>query len=152
MQLFRLTLREYAAPLSGKGAALWGARWNSAGIELIYTAANRSLAMAEVLVHMTFGTVPTDYVMVTINVPDDVSVDVLEKKTLPADWSRFPYTAPTQALGDKFVADGKSCILQVPSVVTAGEFNFLINPHHAEFSRVKIVAIEDFRFDKRLVR
>ena len=43
-----LAREKFAGSLSGKGAAISGARWNSVGIEMIYTAANRSLAMAEV--------------------------------------------------------------------------------------------------------
>ena len=151
MNVFRLTLREYSVPLSGQGAALRGARWNSTGIELIYTAANRSLAMAEFLVHMAYGTVPKNYVMVTIDVPDQISVEMLAKDRLPPDWSNFPYAASTQLLGDKFVADNRNCIFQVPSVITAGEVNLLINPRHPHFRKIKIVEIEDFRFDERLV-
>ena len=46
MEVFRLTRTKFYTSLSGKGAAEKGARWNSIGLELIYTAANRSLAMA----------------------------------------------------------------------------------------------------------
>ena len=53
MEVFRLTRSKFSNILSGKGAAEKGARWNSMGMELIYTAANRSLAMAEVAVHFT---------------------------------------------------------------------------------------------------
>ena len=66
MQAFRLSREKFASPLSGKGAAIKGARWNSIGVELIYTASNRSLAMAEVAVHFTLATIPDDYMMVTI--------------------------------------------------------------------------------------
>jgi len=152
MNVFRLTLRQFATPLSGKGSAAYGARWNSAGVELIYTAANRSLAMAEVLVHMAYETTPLDYVMVTIGVPVHFSIAVLGKNRLPPDWSEFPYNTSTPIIGDKFVADNRHCMLRVPSVVVAGDANLLINPHHPDFRKVKIVEIEDFRFDKRLVK
>lgn len=52
MQVFRLSRKKYADVLSGQGAAIRGARWNSKGTEVIYTAENRSLAMAEVLIHL----------------------------------------------------------------------------------------------------
>ena len=38
------------------------------GIELVYTATNRSLAMSEVAVRLTMATLPDDYVMLTIHV------------------------------------------------------------------------------------
>ena len=71
MEVYRLSRESFALPLSGKGAALKGARWNSPGVELIYSAANRSLAMAEIAVHFTLATLPSDYVMLTIFIPDD---------------------------------------------------------------------------------
>jgi RES domain-containing protein len=55
MKVFRLSREKYATPLSGEGAAKYGTRWNPIGISLIYTAQNRSLAMAEVAVHLTLA-------------------------------------------------------------------------------------------------
>jgi RES domain-containing protein len=74
MEVYRLSREKFAGTLSGKGAATKGARWNSVGVELIYTAANRSLAMAEVAVHFTLATLPDDYVMVTIFIPGSISL------------------------------------------------------------------------------
>ena len=56
MEVYRLTRQKFASRLSGKGAAIKGARWNSPGVEIVYTAVNRSLAMAEVAVHFTLAT------------------------------------------------------------------------------------------------
>jgi RES domain-containing protein len=152
MEAFRLSREKYAAPLSGKGAAIKGARWNSIGVELIYTASNRSLAMAEVAVHLTLATIPSDYVMLTIHLPDDVSIQKLTAKDLPTRWNVFPHQTSTQAVGDKFTSDNKYCVLQVPSVVTQGDYNLLINPHHSEFSKIKIIEIEKFPFDERIFK
>ena len=152
MELFRLSRAAFATPLSGKGAALKGARWNSPGVEMIYTAANRSLAMAEVAVHLTWATLPSDYVMITIVVPDDVSIQKITPRNLPPGWNSFPYVRATQLIGDQFIAAGKHAILQVPSSVTSGDFNLLINPWHREFSRIKIQSIEPFPFDQRLFK
>lgn len=137
-------------PLSGKGAALKGARLNSVGVELIYTAANRSLAMAEVAVHLTLATLPPDYVMMTIRLSDDISIRKLSEKELPPNWSAFPYLASLQTVGDKFVSESKYCVLQVPSAVTKGDFNFLINPRHADFKRIKVIGTEPFPIDTRI--
>lgn len=152
MEVFRLSREKYARPLSGKGAAIKGARWNSAGVELIYTAANRSLAMAEVAVHLTLGTIPRDFVMATIHLPDNISIQKLAESDLSRDWNAFPHPVSTQAIGDKFVADNRYCVLQIPSVVTRGDHNLLINPHHPEFAKIKISAIENFPFDRRIFK
>src|SRR6188768_733795 len=147
MEVFRLSREKFADALSGKGAAIKGARWNSIGVEMIYTAGNRSLAMAEVAVHFTLATLPADYVMTTILIPDEVSIQKLNIKTLPNDWNAFPHSSSTQSIGDKFITEGKYCVLKIPSVVTQGDFNLLINPNHTEMSKIKIIAIEKFPFD-----
>lgn len=152
MEAFRLSREKYAAPLSGKGAAMKGARWNSVGVEMIYAASNRSLAMAEVAVHLTLATIPSDYVMLTIYLPDDISIQKLTTTDLPTDWNAFPHPVSTQVIGDKFIADNKYCVLQIPSVVTPGDYNLLINPYHSEFPKIKIIAIENFPFDKRIFK
>lgn len=152
MEAFRLSRRKYAVPLSGKGAALKGARWNSIGVELIYTATNRSLAMAEVAVNLTLATLPADLVMVGIHLPDNISLQKLTVKDLPTDWNAFPHPASTQVIGDKFVAANRHCVLQIPSVVTQGDYNLLINPNHAEFNEIKVIEVAKFPFDKRIFK
>ncbi len=83
MEVYRLSREKFASPLSGKGAAIKGARWSSVGVEIVYTAFNRSLAMAEIAVHFTFATLPDDYMMITIFIPDDVSSKKLAITDLP---------------------------------------------------------------------
>ena len=152
MEAYRLSREKFAASLSGKGAALKGARWNSIGVEIIYTASNRSLAMAEVAVHFTLATLPGDYMMISIFIPDDISLQKLNISDLPLDWNIFPHPSPTQAIGDQFIADNKFCILQIPSAVTHGDYNMLINPNHPDFKRIKIIDTTKFPFDKRIFK
>jgi RES domain-containing protein len=152
MEVFRLVRGKFAEPLSGKGAAIRGARWNSIGVELIYTALNRSLAMAEVAVHFSLATLPDDYTMMTINVPDDVSIKTLSKIDLPKDWNLFPHPSSTQKIGDQFVLENEYCVLKIPSVVTQGDYNVLINPNHPDYKRLSIVEIVQFPFDKRIFK
>jgi len=150
MEVFRLTREKYSGSLSGKGAALKGARWNSTGVELIYTASNRSLAMAEVAVHFTLATLPADYVMVIIHIPDNIKIKDISIKDLPPGWKDFPYPSTTQKFGDNFVSENKYCILKIPSVVTQGDFNLLLNTNHKDFSKIKIAKIEKFPFAQRI--
>jgi RES domain-containing protein len=152
MLVYRLARRKYAEPLSGKGAAIKGARWNSVGVELIYTAQNRSLAMAEVAVHFTLATLPDDYVMITIHIPDEVEIKKIKEADLPPDWQVFPHPISTQKTGDNFVLENKYGVLMIPSVVTKGDYNILINPGHKDFSQITITQIEDFPFDKRIFK
>jgi RES domain-containing protein len=90
--------------------------------------------------------------MLTIYIPDDISIYQIQEKNLPTDWNKFPPSISTQAFGDNFVKDNKYCILKVPSTVTKGDFNLLINPKHDKFSEIKIINTEDFIFDNRLFK
>jgi len=152
MIVFRLGREKHGTSLSGIGAAKNGARWNPIGIELIYTANNRSLAMAEVAVHLTLATLPDDYMMITIDIPDDIKIKHLTEADLPIDWQEFPHPSTTQKIGRDFVNENECCVLMIPSVVTRGDYNLLINPHHKEFSKITITSVEKFPFDKRIFK
>lgn len=152
MEVFRLSREKFAETLSGIGAALKGGRWNSPGIEMIYTAQNRSLAMAEVAVHFTFATLPDDYKMITILIPDDLLVLKIFESSLPTDWRNFPHPVSTQIIGNSFIEKRKAPILKVPSAITKGDFNFLINPYHEDFKKIQVQHIESFPFDQRMAK
>lgn len=150
MRVFRLSKRKYANSLSGKGAALSGNRWNSKGTEIIYTAESRALAMAEVAVHLTLATLPSDYVMMEIEIPKAINIRELDRKNLCFNWNVHPPSVLTQRIGDEFIADMYTCVLKVPSAVVQGDFNYLLNPHHSDFKNIKITNVSDFPFDKRI--
>jgi len=150
MEVYRLSRAKYAQLLTGEGAAIKGARWNSIGVELIYTATNRSLAMAEVAVHFTLATLPDDYMMVCIHIPDDIAIQEVAVSDLPDDWKEFPHPRSTQKIGDEFVVENRYAALRIPSVVTQGDFNLLINPKHQDFKRICITQVLKFPFDNRI--
>jgi RES domain-containing protein len=152
MEVFRLVQSEFVGKLTGQGAALKGGRWNSVGVEMIYTAGNRSLAMAEVAVHFSWGTLPSNFRMMTIEIPSSVSILSLPPNELPEGWNIFPSSVNTRHFGDQFILENRVAVLKVPSVVTPGDFNYLINPFHKDMSKIRIVSVEDFLFDKRLFR
>jgi RES domain-containing protein len=149
MLAFRLVRKKYANPLSDEGASRSGNRWNSKGTALIYCADSRALAMAEVAVHLSLGLLPKDYEMVELEIPDEVSLRSLAPANLPVGWNNFPHLIPTQRIGDEFVAAAESCVLQVPSAVVPGDFNYLLNPAHPDFERIQIKSRVDFPFDSR---
>lgn len=150
MRAFRLVRKKYANPLSGEGASRSGNRWNSKGTALIYCADSRALAMAEVAVHLSLGLLPRDYEMVELEIPVDVSLNQLASANLPVGWNSFPHLLQTQRIGDQFVAASESCVLQVPSAVVPGDFNFLLNPAHPDFDAIQLISRVDFPFDPRI--
>ena len=152
MEGFRLARKKYAIELSGKGASIAGARWNSKGTEIIYCAQSRALAMAGVAVHLSLATLPSDFVMLTIDIPDDIAMEEINVADLKSNWNIFPSDFSTPLLGDDFVRRNAACILKVPSAVVKGDCNFLINPHHPDFKKIKIIEQSDFPFDKRIFK
>lgn len=108
--------------------------------------------MAEVAVHFTLATLPGDYFMMAVFIPDDISLKIVNLKDLSKDWNTFPHPVSTQKIGDEFVSENEYCVLQVPSAVTKGDYNLLINPFHTDFKKIKIISTEKFPFDKRIFK
>jgi RES domain-containing protein len=150
MIVFRLAKSKFCKDLSGRGAETAGGRWNSKGTVMVYTGMSRALCTTEIAVHTPLGNIPSDYNLISIEFPDNSSILKLENPKLPKDWKSFPHPNSTQLLGDKFVADAKFLIMQVPSVIVQGEYNYLLNPNHKDFKKVKIIKVEPFVFDERL--
>lgn len=150
MIVYRLVRSKYKDILSGAGASKFGARWNSRGTEIIYTAKNRALAMSELLVHLDMKEIPLDYYMLSISVPDKTSMLSVNENDIKESWNlNFEYRAVTRQIGDDFISEKKCCLLQVPSAVVKGDFNILINPFHREFKKIKITESLKFPFDRR---
>jgi RES domain-containing protein len=70
---------------------------------------------------------------------------------LPPDWQSEPPPPSTKALGDAWVQELRSAVLQLPSVIIPGESNYLLNPAHPDFKRISIANPEPFAFDPRLL-
>lgn len=152
MIVYRLSKSLFSNNLTGKGAEKTGGRWNSKGTALLYTGESRALCTAEAAVHIPLGSIPEDYVMISIEIPDGLPVEEILKENLEMGWNSFPHSHTTQKLGDEFVSRNQALVLKVPSAVVQGDYNYLLNPAHSDFNRVKVVEIVPFSFDQRLFR
>ena len=149
MIVFRLSKGKYHRDLSGKGAEMYGGRWNSKGTALLYTSQSRALAFAEISMHIPLGIVPKDYFLINIQIPDSANILELTEADMPADWRSNPHSDSTQRIGDGFATALQYLVLRVPSAVVPGDFNFLINPSHPAMKEVTIADVEPFEFDSR---
>ena len=150
MIVFRLSKSMYANDLSGRGAEKAGGRWNSKGTAMVYTSESRALCTTEIAVHTPLGILPLDYVIIAIEIPKAMAIEELEIDVLPEDWKSLPHSHSTQEIGDSFVITEKFAVLRVPSAVVQGEYNYLLNPSHKDFKKIKVKLIEPFDFDERL--
>jgi RES domain-containing protein len=150
MEVFRLSSAKYSTDLSGTGAKLHGGRWNQKGDAVLYTAGSRALALVEVLVHLTNAFLPLNYQIITIYIPDE-SITEIPLKMLPKDWNNLEPSESTKNISSNWLLENQYLSLKVPSVVVEGEFNYLINPLHEDFLKVKVLKIAPFNFDERLI-
>jgi len=152
MIVFRLSRRKFSDHLSGTGASMYGARWNPKGLEMVYTSESRALALAQIAVHLSVAMVPADYLMVSVDIPEQLTIYKPEMDLLPSGWDEFPYNEITQLFRREFLLLKEACVMKVPSAVVKGDNNYLINPWHPDFNRIRIVDTFDFIIDRRLFR
>ncbi|CAF2092341.1 unnamed protein product [Rotaria magnacalcarata] len=152
MILYRLANRAFADDLSGEGARLYGGRGNQKGQAKLYTAQSRSLATVELLVHLPMAFVPPSLMMITLDVPENASIETVELSGLPKNWQSYPAPAALAQIGGAWLTNNQSLLLQVPSAVVAGDCNYLINPRHALAAQIKITETKAFILDPRLIK
>lgn len=151
MRVYRVFERKHVAlAFTGEGAQRFGGRWNSPGVAVVYAASNFALALLEIMVNARRGRIPPDMAFCAVDVPDDVVIGAVQESALPKGWHGSPVPPETQAIGDAFVRDGKTVGLWVPSAVSRIEQNMILNPNHADFSRLIIGTIQDVPVDERL--
>jgi RES domain-containing protein len=135
---------------TGEGARIYGGRWNSRGTAVIYVSEHESLAALELIVHLT--PIPPDERYLSFRLEwDDKLIERFPIKNLPPHWNVEPSDFQTMQIGDEWVREGKSVALAVPSVLSASEMNFLLNPRHSDFKKIKISKPVEYRFDARLL-
>ena len=148
MIVSRISNELYKEDISGNGAAINGSRWNSKGTQLLYTGEYISLVILESLVHLRTIDIPEKQYLLQIELPD-VDFSEIKLAKIKDNWQQ--HLAYTQWMGDQFVSANQSLILKVPSAIVPQEHNFLVNPLHAEFKKVKVVKTELLQLDKRLL-
>jgi len=148
MEMFRLAHADYP-DLSGVGGLYGPGRWHEKGVLACYTASARALAVLERMVHESLEDMP-NLVMMTLWVPDDVSIERYASHQLPEGWDAIPDSGAARSLGQDFFLRGTSLLMQVPSAIIAEEYNFIINPQHKDAAKIKIVEERDYFYDVRL--
>jgi RES domain-containing protein len=139
------------AAFTGEGSRRWPGRWNSRGVPVVYTAESRSLAILETLVN--FEGADRRHLPRCVLIEARFAarlVETVEPAALPAGWDAYPATPATREFGDRWVAERRSAVLRVPSAVTRGEVNYLLNPQHRDFERIEIQPPEPVQWDPRL--
>ena len=134
--------------LDGVAGLLVSARWHTKGHSVVYCTLNPATALLETLVHMEIDAEdrPERFHVLKIEGPDSLSLEKIDVDSLARakDWNA------TQAIGDRWLSERRSLLLQVPSALVPETWNVLMNPQHAEANLLKITATYEHPFDPRL--
>ncbi len=149
MIIYRLATSKYANDLSGEGASIFGGRWNPVGNKALYCSQNISLSILEILARANKTINPPDYQLIFIEFPDN-KITTIQLSQLKSGWKQ--HIEYTQWIGEEFLKDNKFLIMQVPSAIVEREYNYILNPLHTEYKRVKIINTEPLDLDKRLMQ
>ncbi|GIK76263.1 MAG: hypothetical protein BroJett021_52510 [Chloroflexota bacterium] len=151
LSVWRITTARFArSAFSGEGARLYGGRWNPKGVPMVYTAANQSLAMLEMLVQDQ--PLRARYLMIEARIPSGATIDRVSVNDLPSDWRELGARDKLQRIGAEWARRRSAAVLAVPSAIVPAESNYLLNPLHPDFKRIKIGKPGAVETDLRLIK
>jgi RES domain-containing protein len=153
IRLYRVLRKSHAKnPFDGEGAYRFGGRWSSPGVRLAYSSEHQSLAMLEYFVHVDADDPPPDLVLATADISETIFPARVRIEDMPSNWRESPAPPSLTHCGDEFVKSGKSVALVVPSALAPAENNWLLNPAHADFSKLVLGTVEALSYDQRMFK
>ncbi len=147
---WRIVRAKHAAGVfTGEGAARFGERWNLRGVPVVYASGSQALAALEILVHLN-PQIPLAYVAFRIEF-EEMLIEKMKVRKLPPTWIAEPPDLSSKAIGDAWVRQTRTAVLQVPSALIPDEPNDLFNPAHPDYKNIIIDRPRPFSFDPRLL-
>jgi RES domain-containing protein len=140
--------RHASRAFDGEGARIAGGRWNRPGERVVYASGSLALAAIETFVHLGEDGLHIAFVSFRIEIPD--SVPIHRGGRPPAGWRAEPPHEASMGHGSAWLRRRRTAVLEVPSVIVPSESNYLINPLHPDFARLRIGRAKPFVFDPRL--
>lgn len=144
---WRIVKPKYApTAFDGEGAALYGGRWNHTGFPTVYCSGSLSLAALELFVQLDSSS-SISLVSIEVQIAHHL-IEHLENP--PKNWQDYPLPHEAQDCGSDWIKNARTAVLKVPSAVIPQEFNYLLNPKHPDFKKIKIQASVPFTLDPRM--
>lgn len=151
MIVYRLTKKKYRNDLSGKGAELFGGRWNPIGVPALYSSENRALCILEFLAHTPKSIIPSKIYLISIEVPEKYFVKFEIAAVLPSMWNSLETNELTQKFGRLRLQQNDCLGFIVPSAIIEQENNIILNPMCKLYDKIKIVDSVEVNIDERLI-
>ena len=145
--------RQYgAADLSGAGAAAKPGRWNAIGEAVLYAAPTIAMAVLETAAHIDDAGLPQNRFVVRIDVPEKMwrARITLGVDALPVTWTAIPAGRASVGVGSRWIREGASVLLEVPSVIVPEETVVALNATHPEIERLKATVVRRFDYPRLL--
>ena len=89
--------------------------------------------------------------MIEARIPKGVKIDRVMTEDLPASWRSIAARENLQAIGTEWAKKRNAAVLAVPSAVIPLERNYLLNPLHPDFRRIRVGKPQRFETDLRLI-
>lgn len=147
MLAYRITFKAFARKLIAPSTP---GRWNSGGRKVVYCAESIALAFLENMVRRQGVGFNDDFKTMILELPDELPIRVLDAADLPDGWRDFRDYSLCQPPGNSWYDEGTYPILKVPSAVLPASFNFVLNAGHADFKKIKLIAVTDLIPDERI--
>jgi RES domain-containing protein len=135
---------------TGEGPWRYGGRWNSQGVRVVYVSEHQSTAAFEVFANRVPFILEETYKAFHLEWPDHLT-EIFPPRKLPTSWRVHPPPIETKEIGDSWVKERRSAVLALPSAISPADTNFLLNPEHRDFKRIRIGPPADYDFDPRLL-
>ena len=140
-----------ATDLGGRGAERTGGRWNRRGTPVLYASSSIALACLETVVHLNAGLgLPLNRYLVRIDLPDEIWARRTAFDAGQIGWDAEPPGRVSLNWGQEWLLSARTLLAEVPSVVVPEERNLLINPAHADATRLRATKLRKWLYDGRL--
>jgi RES domain-containing protein len=135
---------------TGEGPWRYGGRWNSPGLRVVYVSEHQSTAAFEVFANRVPFILEEKYKAFRLEWPNNLT-ETFPMKKLSSNWRTSPPPFETMEIGDRWLHERRSAVLALPSAISPDDINFLLNPEHPDFKRIRIHPPVHYEFDPRLL-
>lgn len=115
---------------------------------MVYASDSLALAAIETFVHLGDDALRIRFVYFKIEIPDGLAIQVCRKP--PRNWRAEPPGDGSMRYGSRWFRAARSAVLEVPSAIVPSERNYLLNPLHPDFRRIRVSRPMPFVFAPRM--